>query len=855
MKTHFLSILLLYSSLLLYPQTVRYSRIETPLSPETLETIAKLGLPVDYIHDNSFIWLEVSTDEIAKISEANLPYRILIDDLGSFYRQRNEGVDFRSLLEEQRRSGRYTVPANFSLGSMGGFCTYNEMLGHLANMHQLYPDLISVRDSIPGGQSIEGRPIYWYRISNNPAVTQSKPKVLYTALTHGREPGSMQQMLYFMYYLLENYSTDDEIRSLLDHTELYFVPCVNPDGYIYNQTTNPSGGGMWRKNRRDNGNGSVGVDLNRNFGYMWGFNNFGSSPNPSSLTYRGTAPFSEPETQLMKTFSETYNFSIALNYHTYGNYLLHPWGYVSYLLSPDHDLFQEYGNMMTRENNYRYGSPGSVIYVVNGEANDWFYGEQTTKQACYSFTPEVGNNNDGFWPPALRIVPQCEENLYQNIMAAKLAGFYAVLNDLTPVNLSRQKGFISYGVKRLGLNNLPFNVTMEPLNDAFISMGSSKSYSTSNLLEIVKDSVEYLLNPSLRIGDEIKITITISADGFHFTDTITKVLGRGQDIFFDDCSDMTNWVSTRWNNSTARSFSPTRSIGNAPDTFYPNNDSSAIILAQAFDLTETSYAWLSFYASWDLNGGKDYVKLMASSDNGVTWQPLKGRLMENHFIVNDPSTYVYRGKSDVWVKDWISLKTYCGGNLLLGFWFKSDQLVGRDGFYFDDFKIETLDPQQTTNQIHLTEGWKSLSGLVSPSNDTLDVLFQNNPADLIIVENLSGFYQPGNPQNGLVRWDAASGYFLKAANDFILTLEGRKQTATILELKSGWNLIPVLSDEPFPVSGLITDPENTIEIIREAIGINVYWPDQNIQTLESLHPTNAYLIKMKQPALLFFGTN
>ncbi len=94
--------------------------------------------------------------------------------------------------------------------------------------------------------------------------------MLYTALTHAREPASVQQLLYFMYYILENYGVDDEITDIVDNTELYFVPCVNPDGYVYNQMESPQGGGMWRKNRRNNGDGSFGVDLNRNFGYKWG---------------------------------------------------------------------------------------------------------------------------------------------------------------------------------------------------------------------------------------------------------------------------------------------------------------------------------------------------------------------------------------------------------------------------------------------------------------------------------------------------------------------------------------------------------------------------------------------------------
>ncbi len=836
-------------------QSTHFTRIELDYDTVTISRVSALGLAIDYIEANKFIWLELSEAEMALINSSGLSYRILIDNLEQYYSTRNAGKNIQSIMDDQRRSGKYTLPGGFSFGSMGGFCTYEELLAHLDTMHQLYPGQISARDSIPGGSTIEGRPVYWVRISNNPGVLQEKPRVLYTALLHAREPGSMQQMLYFMYYLLENYATNAEIKSLVDLTELYFVPAVNPDGYLYNQSTNPNGGGMWRKNRRENENGSMGVDLNRNFGYLWGFNNFGSSSNPASNTYRGTAPFSEPETQLMKTFCETYNFDIALNCHTYGNLLLHPWGYVSYVLTPDHDLFQEHGYLMTVENDYAYGVPGSLLYVINGDFNDWLYGEQTTKQPCIAFTPEVGTNTDGFWPPVERIIPQCEENLHQNIMAARLAGFYAELFDLTPANLSKQEGWIQFGVKRIGLNDLSYSVNITAINDVFIEIEQTKNYLNSALLEVEYDSVKYILKPDLKPGDEIKFAISLMADGFSHTDTITKLYGKGIEVLFDDCSTMNNWISSSWNISTRRFFSPSLSIGNAPVTFYPNNDSSAIILAQPVDLTNVICAWLSFYTSWDMNGGKDYVKLMASTDGGTTWTPLRGRMMEDNFIPGNPEVPVYRGKSNEWLKDWVSLRNWCGQSILLGFWFSSDATIGRSGFYFDDFKIEKLDNELSVSQINLEKGWNDMSGLVIPDIDSLEVILNPYSDDLIMVLNDFGSYQPGSAQNELVRWDATHGYFVKVENDFTLQLEGSKQTATILSLDAGWNLIPALTEEPCAVVNLTTQPPDKIIIIREAVGVKTYWPEQNISTLEFLFPKQAYLIKLSQPALLYFGTD
>jgi len=116
----------------------------------------------------------------------------------------------------------------------------------------------------------------------------------------------MTSTIYYMWYLLENYASNDEIKYLVDETEMYFVPLLNPDGYIYNQTTDPNGGGMWRKNRRPNSDGTFGVDLNRNYSHGWGTT--GISWNTSDDTYPGTSAFSEPETQAMKVFCEQHDF-------------------------------------------------------------------------------------------------------------------------------------------------------------------------------------------------------------------------------------------------------------------------------------------------------------------------------------------------------------------------------------------------------------------------------------------------------------------------------------------------------------------------------------------------------------------
>src|SRR5690606_9629981 len=111
---------------------------------------------------------------------------------------------------------------------------------------------------------------------------EAEEEVLYSALHHAREPASLSQLIYFMWYMLENYGTDEEVTYLIDNTEMYFIPMLNPDGYRYNELTDPNGGGMHRKNRNlvSGGSGNAGVDLNRNYSYHW--NETGTSGNPGN---------------------------------------------------------------------------------------------------------------------------------------------------------------------------------------------------------------------------------------------------------------------------------------------------------------------------------------------------------------------------------------------------------------------------------------------------------------------------------------------------------------------------------------------------------------------------------------------
>ena len=295
---------------------------------------------------------------------------------------------------------------------MGGYRTFAEIVATMDTIHNLNPAISTARFSI--GQSIEGRDMWVMKISDNAEIDEDEPEILFTAATHAREVITPAVVLETMRKLIQQYGTDTMITRLVDTREIYFMPCFNVDGYVYNQTTNPGGSGMWRKNRRNNGGGWYGVDLNRNFPYMWGYDNQGSSPTPSQETFRGTSAGSEPEIQNYINFVEGRHFTIVLNYHSYSNLILWPWGYETGRYTPEEDLFKDIGDSISEFNGYT-PTVGWGLYPTNGDSDDWLYGEQTTKNKIYGFTFEVGSSSDYFWPPTYRIPQLVAENITPNL--------------------------------------------------------------------------------------------------------------------------------------------------------------------------------------------------------------------------------------------------------------------------------------------------------------------------------------------------------------------------------------------------------------------------------------------------------
>lgn len=403
-----------------------YYRVMIPLDNDGVQQeMADLGLAVDHAHRHgNSIEAELNGRELQIMQDENISFSIQQADLETWYEQRLTADPVFQSRDLSSFKSTSSLPDNFELGSMGGFLTFEEVVEQLDMMHDMYPELITEKFSI--GESFEGRDIWTVWMGTE--LEEEKPQAYYNSLIHAREPMSMMNLVYYMWWLLENYESNELAAFLLNERHMAFSLVLNPDGYEYNRQTNPNGGGMHRKNRRPVGTSNQGIDLNRNFGpeFFWDHPNGGSSVNPSSETYRGAAPFSEPETAALREFVLEHDFRTVFNYHSFSDLLIYPYG-VLQRETQDAHVFTPYAIDMTAENNYEYGTDIETVgYNTRGAADDWFYGPEIGnpdgRTPSISFTPEVGSWSDYFWPPASRIVPLSEDNLLANQLLALYAG-------------------------------------------------------------------------------------------------------------------------------------------------------------------------------------------------------------------------------------------------------------------------------------------------------------------------------------------------------------------------------------------------------------------------------------------------
>jgi carboxypeptidase T len=372
---------------------------------EQFERLAALDLDVASSLRGSHVDVVIEPSDLDRIALLGFKYDVLDDDLQA---------SLSSVLVD----------------GLGEYHSYSEATAELLAAAADHSD-IARAETI--GTSYQGRPIWAIKISDNPDQDDpTEPDVLFVALHHARELMTVEVVLYLMHYLLDGYGVDSRVTHLVDDREIWIVPVLNVDGHVYMEGHYPLP--IWRKNRKPTGVSScVGVDINRNYGYEWAYDNVGSSPQSCSETYRGERAFSELETQAIRdlVLDESHNFTMAISYHSYGQLVLFPWGYTS-AHTEDHDTFQVLADSMAAYNGYTAGPGYATIYSTNGDFDDWMYGDQvvtgglppgtpvTEKDRVFSYTLEVGTSFIPN-PPGEKLTTIPRNNLQPNLLAIEYA--------------------------------------------------------------------------------------------------------------------------------------------------------------------------------------------------------------------------------------------------------------------------------------------------------------------------------------------------------------------------------------------------------------------------------------------------
>ena len=282
------------------------------------------------------------------------------------------------------------------------YTEYDEMVPILQNLANTYPSICKLYDV---GDTWENREIWALKISDNVATHEAGEKdILVNGNHHAREIMTVEVPLHLAKNLCEKYPGDPEVKLIVDNVETWIIPMLNPDGHnhvfkVYN---------MWRKNRRDNGGGVYGVDLNRNYDYQWG--GAGSSSDPRSNVYRGPYAFSEPELQAIRDLinDDDHQFLYTLNYHSYGRCMLYPWAYTyGHPEEPDYTYYKNLAvYLLATLPGWEHGNDWEVLhYLASGNAVDWDY-DGTGHDKDWGFTFEIDRE---FQPPATQIPITCAE--------------------------------------------------------------------------------------------------------------------------------------------------------------------------------------------------------------------------------------------------------------------------------------------------------------------------------------------------------------------------------------------------------------------------------------------------------------
>ena len=628
-----------------------------------------------------------------------------------------------------------------------GYRNYSQILSELTQLQTQYPGLMqfsSIGESWGSIYAAEGTSYYqnfdhelWaVKVSANVQMEEDEPAFYFVGEHHAREPLSTEACMGILIHLLENYGSDPVVTDILNTSEVWIVPLLNPDGHkIVLQQTDI----WWRKNLRDNngnhsfnhqsyGEGLDGVDLNRNYSWHWGYTS--ATDDQESATYHGPDPFSEPETQALRDFLLSKSFLAGISYHTYGEYVLYPYGYVDGVAAPDQIelafLAEDIATLLPSQDYGTYApGPSWGLYPVSGGLDDWMYGET----GAFAYTIEMATQ---FIPPASQ-VPQIVQHQVNGALALlqrknrnTLSGHITDAVTGEPLSAlvlvdgiddqpvyrkprSSDPEFGSYhyflpagyhtvhylcpgyATQSLTLYVSPDGQTIQDIilsptppqqleilvqDDFFEPLpGATLHFDDIPLLEYVSGADGSITIPDFYPGN---YRLTLSKPGYETLKlrreiACTSITLRltGLPVMTDDFElNLNNWVSTgAWGRSSSEAFDGSYSLADSPSGNYANNGNSACRLATPLNLQGVQNANLQFQLKRSLTLDGDNLIVEASTD-GSNWIVLG----------------FYEGSSD-WELQSYNLNSFAGHDLHFRFRLSTTSYGSSNGVFIDDLKL------------------------------------------------------------------------------------------------------------------------------------------------------------------------
>jgi hypothetical protein len=455
------------------------------------------GFDETHNHAHGEVELLLWPGDLAELDALGLDYEVVIEDVVAHDAAQDAAPKTLQTLPGPDRSDYRRLP------------DYNTEMQDLAKKN---PDLVKVFEM--KRPSLEGRTVLGVEIASNvkDVATDGRPIFYIDGVHHAREWPAAEYTMLFAHHLAESYGKDKEVTSLLRKARVIVVPIVNVDGFDYSRESPAqisalgAGNGFegyWRKNRRSltgvtipaaqKNPDAYGVDPNRNYSYLWGDSDGGSSGSLVSQTYRGETPFSEPETQNVRDIILGRNVVGDITNHTYQATVLRAGGGDA----PEDNILESIGQKMADVLGYE--NVPSVGYPTTGTTDDWAY----ASMAALGFTIE--NGSQGFHPAYANEVGKFSKE--------HMEAFEIMLDTVAnPRYHSVLKGKVAGGPAKLTITKT-FKTPLSPGNPTGEEAVTEKIRLD---LQTAKDgSFEWHLSPSFRPYEkkDESYTLTINAGG------------------------------------------------------------------------------------------------------------------------------------------------------------------------------------------------------------------------------------------------------------------------------------------------------------------------------------------------------